>query len=76
MSPRNGPGRYDVNLLTTIAPGSTGVFNPASNVLTQWGLGAYTQGGVAVQFDEGGTSSSTYGRAGTRFAWEPKNSKA
>ena len=54
MSPRNGPGRYDVNLLTTIAPGSTGVFNPASNVLTQWGLGAYTQGGVAVQFDEGG----------------------
>ena len=54
VSPRTGPGRYEVDLLTTIAPGSAGVLNPASNVLTQWGLGAYAQGGVAVHFEAGG----------------------
>ena len=54
VSPRTGSGRYEVDLLTTIAPGSAGVLNPASNVLTQWGLGAYAQGGVAMQFEEGG----------------------
>ena len=54
VSPRTGPGSHEVNLLTTIAPGSSGVLNPASNVLTQWGLGAYAQGGVALEFDAGG----------------------
>ena len=57
VSPRTGSGRNDgnrVDLLTTIAPGSAGVLNPASNVLTQWGLGAYAQGGVALEFEEGG----------------------
>ena len=52
VSPRTGSGRYEVNLLT-IAPGSAGGLNAASNVLTQWGLGAYAQGGVAVHLRRG-----------------------
>ena len=57
VSPRGGSGRNNpnrVDLLTVIAPGSAGSLSPASNVLTQWGLGAYAQGGVAVHFDAGG----------------------
>ena len=69
VSPRTGSGRYEVDLLTTIAPGSAGVLNPASNVLTQWGLGAYAQGGVALEFEEGDTLSSTFERAVTISDW-------
>ena len=54
MSPRTGSALYEVDLLTTVGPGAQGVLNPASNVLTQWGLGGYVQGGVAVAFEEGG----------------------
>ena len=54
MNPDVGNALYDVNLLTAIGTGSNGALNPASNVLTQWGSGFYTSGGIAVEFEEGG----------------------
>ena len=54
MSPNVGNALYEVHLLTAVGNGAGGTLSPASNVLTQWGLGFYTAGGIALEFDEGG----------------------
>ena len=54
ITPDVGNAFYEVNLLTAVGTGSNGALNPASNVLTQWGTGFYTSGGIAVEFEEGG----------------------
>ena len=51
-----------------------GTLSPASNVLTQWGLGSMLRG-IALEFDEGGTSNSTSVRAGTTCNWAPRHTK-
>lgn len=54
MSPNVGNALYEVHLLTAVGNGAGGTLSPASNVLTQWGLGFYAAGGIALEFDEGG----------------------
>jgi hypothetical protein len=54
MSPNAGNSLYEVSLMTSVGAGSGGALSPASNVLTQWGMGGYAAAGIAVEFDEGG----------------------
>ncbi|MGB1384067.1 MAG: hypothetical protein ACPG66_06810 [Flavobacteriales bacterium] len=54
MSPNAGNSLYEVSLMTSVGAGSGGALSPASNVLTQWGMGGYAAAGIAVEFEEGG----------------------
>ena len=50
-----GNSNLQVALLTAPGTGAGGALNPASNVLTQWGMGAYSSLGIGVDFEEGGS---------------------
>ena len=50
-----GNSNLQVALLTAPGTGAGGALNPASNVLTQWGMGGYSSLGIGVDFEEGGS---------------------